>query len=860
MAEKIKLSEAWPSVRRMLDDGMSLIPVRDKADGNRPAKTPFGNWKVAQNERISEGELFQAMTTYDTTAVAVVCGEISGRLELIDIDSKYEPGVEALLLKDIAALYPDLYPLLRIHKTPSGGRHIIYRIEDHDVPGNQKLAGREATPEEIEVQVKAGRKRLSKEVNFLETRGEGGYFLYPPSMGYQVIQDVPIPLLTWEERCGLINLCRSYDRIVKVAPSPKPGKKEDEWYVTNPFEDFNQRCDEVQLMEEFGWKLLNHSSSRFLWFTRPGKDKGVSASFNREKRIFFIFTSSTELDSNRGYNPASILAELRFNGDRKETYRHLCTNRYGKVKRQIEQSVIKKAIVQGRAAVPENFSEEAKDQFAEESAKFTEAHPYGIFWGLNKNGDYVINVEDLLYVATELGFRSYHGGVVQINGKFVSTVDDIFLFDMLKDYIKEEDDSEDREIKNVYERFLKTYGSFIATKRLPAFDDEDVLSDTDDTCYKFYANCYVEITASGIKLREYENVTGYVWAHKMMDREYHIEAQASSLYKDYLINSTSATGTLDVHVKNIIGWLCHDYNSPTRVYIVVMTERVLDPKEGGGSGKNIFANVLGNMVGVSTASGSMIKWDDKFFAVWRPGTRIYFVPDLPKKVDWPFLKNAIENPLVNKKYDREISVGIEDAPKLLLNTNYSYSDVDGGLKRRIRQIEFTDYYTRNGGVDGVHGKTFPSVGFKGGWTDEDWKGFDDMILHCIQYNLSQNGKIESVDLSETGWVKKFVNMYGEDNFEFIRDRIERWVRSEYIKVSDFQKEYDDYMAALKERYKLGKKNLMSAVKEFCDRFSIRFDQGVKKTVLYEQFRAHEFSGDWEQFSRDGVSDDDEIPF
>lgn len=858
--EEIKLADVWSEIKTLIADGFSLMPVRDKDEGDKKAKTPcLASWKHLQTQRMSEGDLFQAMATYNTAAVAVVTGEISGRLELIDIDSKYEPGIDALLLKDIKEIYPELYPLLRIHKTPSGGYHIIYRIEDHDVEGNQKLAGRDATEEEKKAQRAKGAKRITNQVNFLETRGEGGYFLYPPSMGYSTVQDVSVPMLTWEERCSLINLCRSYDRLTKIAPTPKPTKKEDDWYTTNPFEDFNHNCDPVALMEEFGWKRMRHENNRFIWFTRPGKDTGVSASWNKEKGVFFVFTSSTELDSNRGYNPASILAELRFDGDKKKTFRHLVDNGYGTVKKQVEQAVIKRAALEGRADVPANFSEEAREGFKVLAEKYKTDHPYGIFWEYNKQGDFVINIENFLSVAVELGFRSYHTGVVQINAPWVDKVDDVYFFDTMKEYIKDDNGDTEIEVKNVYEKFLKTYGTFITTKRLQAFDNSEILHDTGDACYKFYANCYVEITASKIKINTYDSCNGYIWSDKMLEREYHTDKQASDLYKQYLINSTSTTGALEASVKNTIGWLCHDYNSPARIYIIVMTETVLDPKEGGGSGKNIFANLLSHVTGMSTASGSMVKWDDKFFAVWNPGDRIYFIPDLPKQVDWAFLKNAIENPLVNKKYDREITVGVEHAPKLLFNTNFSYADTDGGIKRRIRPIEFTPFYTLHGGVDAVHGKLFPSTGgFKGDWTAEDWKGFDDMILHCIQCNLSNNGRLDKVDLSETGWIKKFIGMYGEDNYDFIRDRIADWTLSEHVKVNDFQLEYDNYIAALKERYKLGKKKLLSAVRDFCEYHKISFEQGVQKRIAHENFRAHVFSGDAGQFMQ--PEEDDGIPF
>lgn len=862
--KEIQLASVWSSIEELIEDGVSIIPVRDKDEGDKKAKTPcISQWKQYQTTRITKEELWQAMQAYNTTAVAVVCGEVSGRLELIDIDSKYEPGIDAILMQDLKLLYPHIFPLLRIHRTPSGGYHIIYRIEDGDVEGNQKLAGREATEAELEEQRKAGAKRLSKQVNFLETRGEGGYFLYPPSMGYEVTQDVPIPLLTWEERCSLINLCRSYDRIVKVEPTPKPTRKEDDLYTTNPFEDFNSNCDPVALFEKFGWKLMRHQTSVRLYFTRPGKDSGVSASFNREKRVFYVFTSSTELAPNRGYNPASILAELEFDGDRKKTFKHLIDQGYGIVKRQVEQALIKKAAIKG-TSIPANFSEEAVEEHAQLSAKYQQEHPYGTFWEYNKQGDFVINVESLLTVAHELGFRSYNNGVVQINQRYVNKVDDVYFFDLLKDYIKEESPDIDNAIKNAYERFLKTYGNFLTTKRLQAFDTEEILQDSADTCYKFYANCYVEITATNVRIKPYEELTdGLVWSDKIMDREYQYENKASTLYQDYLRNATSVNGKdISDNVKNILGWLCHDYNSPARVYIIVLTEMVLDPKDGGGSGKNIFVNLLSNVIGLSTASGAMVKWDDKFFAVWRPGDRIYFIPDIPKKVDWPFLKNAVENPLVNKKYDREVSINTASTPKLVINTNFSYADSDGGLRRRIRPIEFTDFYTRNGGVDGVHGKLFPSAGEKGGWTNEDWKGFDDFIIHSIQFNLQQDGKIQSETLSKDGWTKKFINMYGEDNYDFIRDNIEGWVRSDYIKVNDFQRNYDDFVMQLKERYKLGKKTLLSAVKDYCDRFNIVFDQGVQKRLPnLGTCRVHCFSGDYSQFQLlNSADNDDDLPF
>ena len=179
---------------------------------------------------------------------------------------------------------------------------------------------------------------------------------------------------------------------------------------------------------------------------------------------------------------------------------------------------------------------------------------------------------------------------------------------------------------------------------------------------------------------------------------------------------------------------------------------------------------------------------------------------------------------LKKLYKNEEEIRPEDMPKILINTNFSYEDTDGGLRRRIRPVEFTDYYTRHGGVDAVHNKMFPS-----GFTKEDWKGFDDFVISSIQYHLQQGGKVELVELSNIGWDKKFSNQFGEKTLEFFKDNISQWLRLDYVEVATFQRQYDEYVAGeLKEKYKLSQKTLSNAVREFCERHVLNFEQSKAK--------------------------------
>lgn len=760
---KISLSELWPQISKLVKDGISLIPVRDKDQGEKKAKSPcMPAWKPQQHKRFSEAELWEYMVQYDTTAIGVVCGEISGRLELIDIDSKYKSGIEALLLKDIEKIYPELYPKLLIHATPSGGRHIIYRIEDGDVEGNLKLAAREATEDELLLQRKTGKKRLNTQVNFLETRGEGGYFLYPPSMGYSVVQDVAIPLITWEERCGLINLCRSYDEIVRVAPTPKPTKTQDDFYNTNPFEDFNQKCDPIVLMESQGWKFLKENN-RFIWFTRPGKESGVSASWNHEKRVFYIFTSSTDLDSTRGYNPATLLSEFSFSGDKKKTFRYLVEKGFGEIKPKVEAAIIAKAINEKKNG-PSNLSIEAKEKIKIGIERSEEIHPFGEFWAIDDKIS--INLSDVIDVFIGLGFCDYFGRLCKFNfdTRIISNCEDDLneLINSLRDYVKLDDAELMDDIFNAIEEKLSTKIKYVRS-RLPRLDINKVLADEIDVSYKCFNNCILAIRANNVAYHEYEWLKEndlFVFNTQVQKRDYYFDQASSGLYREYLQNATRYPD----NVKNCIGYLAHGKKVKDRAYLIILTEEVPNIKDGGGSGKNVFTGSLSWTVSTHEVDGATIKTDEKMLQSWN-GQQVFVMSDLRKNFYWPMLKNPVSDTMTVKKlYKDEQSIAFEYSPKFIASTNFSYDISDGGLKRRARPIEFTNFYTLKGGVKKVHGKMFPDD-----FNAEDWMSYDEVIIECIQYHLQMDGQIDEVCLSEGGAYKQLVLKYGEDLFEKVSE-------------------------------------------------------------------------------------------
>lgn len=807
----------------MLDDGLSLIPVRDKQSGSMMPKTPFKSWQSSQTNRLKVGELWQQMETYQTEAVAIVCGKVSGNLEIIDIDSKYYEGISIILFKEIKSLRPDLYDKIRVHKTPSGGYHILYRIADGNPEGNQKLAERAKTEEEIQKDIDSGIKKPKKFVAFLETRGERGYALMPPSMGYSVHLNRPIPILSWADRCELIQICKSFNQNIVQQVTYTRTKKDNTAYDLTPWEDYNQNGGVIALLKEYGWNLHQHQTAERYYFTRPGKTKGISGSLTKVDAKFYPFTVSTELESEKTYSPCDLLVLYKFNGDKGEAFKWMVSQGYGRVKPKLEQNIAKQRAMSG-GELPNNFSQAAKLSFEQLKSDLAENMPYGVFWqqDYDKPNRFDISREDLYSVADKLGFKITDGGdVVRINGSVIMAQTESQFYDTLKSYIWEEEANIYTGICNAMESFFQKSGRYTIA-RLRSVDKSLIMSDDRDNSYKFFQNGFLHITATAITFKDYTSITGLVWEHKVQKRKY-APISSKGVFTEYLQN---AIGINDYH-KKIIGYLSHDFKQESSGYIVVLVEKVPDPKDGGGSGKNIFGNMLRHTTTIKTVPGSQVKFDENFLQPWN-GQRIYFLADLPKKIDWLFLKEMATGTGIHKRlYKDQVDVESEDMPKLLLNTNYSYEETDGGLMRRIRHVEFNPFYTLKGGVDVVHNKSFP-VDFD----SNDWADYDNFISECVQLIIKNKGKIEKVELSEDAWVKKFQMQYGETTHTFITDYIESWVESGFVSNGNFNTQYETVCTdfGIPSKFRLSSKVMSSALKDFCAKNEIKIEVSAMQRV------------------------------
>lgn len=791
----------WDACQSWLAQGLSIFPVRLKT------KAPVNDWGKYRSQLITREELWDLMSSIREPAIAVACGRGSGNLECIDLDVKNYPtgGGEGVFLGAIMTLFPEIYPKLRIHRTQSGGYHIYYRVEGGAVTGNQKLA------------VAEGMKGA-----WIETRGEGGYALLPPSPGYEVIQDVPISVLSMDERNSLINLAKSYDTRVKIERKERIAKKESSFYDTNPWEDFAQSPAGEEVLRAHGWEFYRENAS-YIYFTRPGKDRGISASFNRTKRVYYVFSSSTELDPEKGYTPGTLMAILDHGGDMKAAYRYLVDQGYGKIRKDVEERIIETSAL-NNAPLPGNVSEEGKQLFEVVAKEVHEKYPHGVFWKGDVIQGYSISRQALYRVAESMGFCLYEeANMCRVIGHTIHPATKRDLFEALKAYVKEEQDIIDH-ILDSYESFLQNAGAFTIS-RLPLLESKRIVKSMRYKSFKYFRNGYLEITANEIKLRPYSDLgDGLIWEDQIQDRDFRfMPSFREGLYAEFLrlalVDETMA--------RPAIGYLAHEYKDASMAYILVLCEAVPDPKDGGGSGKNIFTSLFKGTTTVKDIPGAQVQLNEKFYQPWC-GERVYSLSDLPKRFDFSFLKNLSSGDAVIKKlFKDEETISVERLPKIVLSTNYSYEVSDGGLRRRIIPIEFTDFFTRAGGVDVYFDdKLFPLD-----WSDDDWSEYDNYIAHCIQLYLRQP-KLVRPELTEGGWIKQFKTNFGELTYNFIEEYVETWKTKKIVPLEEFNEMYDRFCRenGVQLKYKLTSIRMNMALEEYCQKHEIKFQKDYRTRI------------------------------
>lgn len=319
---------------QLISLGLSPVPINPST--KRPptredAGFPHGiKWKHLQTGQPSEEDLATWRKGFASAWVGVVCGAGSKNLEVLDFDipnkealiedgmkgtpPAYEPWIQALTDNG----YEDLIDRLVIVETVSGGCHVYFRCEE--IEGNQVLAANAVGSV------------------LIETRGQGGLVVCPPSPGYEFVQGdfAAIPTISAEEREGLFLIANLFDQRKSTEEEPAHSAQASSYGGSNgglsPFDDYDSTATWEEVLEPEGWVKVSKRpyNGQTLW-RRPGKTKGYSAIVGPGTAgdRFKCLSTSAGLPVGKALKKSSLLSHFRYGGDFSACAKDLKKRGYG---------------------------------------------------------------------------------------------------------------------------------------------------------------------------------------------------------------------------------------------------------------------------------------------------------------------------------------------------------------------------------------------------------------------------------------------------------------------------------------------------------------------------------------------------
>ena len=250
----------------------------------------------------------------------VACGSTSGGLEVLDFDCHF--GDAKKIISDFITIN-EVSEIMKKYKLPivstqNGGYHIYFRSDF--CGGNQKLASRPKLTEDG--------KRYRPDA-IIETRGEGGYVVAPPTPKYKTIRNsiFDIKKITRVDRDILITAAKSFqewDIEINNKQTKNRTYTNDERLGDRYDHDPDSILEAKNSLIRAGWKELQNGRWR-----RPGKKTGISATFGKvAQNVFYCFSSNGFPFDVSGYTPFQVVGLLEYDSNFKAFAKDL-SQRYG---------------------------------------------------------------------------------------------------------------------------------------------------------------------------------------------------------------------------------------------------------------------------------------------------------------------------------------------------------------------------------------------------------------------------------------------------------------------------------------------------------------------------------------------------
>jgi len=304
----------------LYDQGILLVPTKGRGE----YVIGYSAWR----EKFPSKEAYMDVwAKWPQGQPEVLCGV--GDVVALDIDEKNRPGIAALFDGELRESLPDVYPLLYVERTKSGGTHYFFKragTKSEDIAFSP-------VPQTLEEEF-GGEKIKYRPI--IEIKGEHKLCRVYPCEGIEKLQGdiLALPVVSDADFQHIRYIASLFNEREEERQEVAKQKSSVTVQGDLPGVDYSNNVDTsdiVALLEKHGWKLKKGNAYRGrILLTRPGaKTTGTDADILN--RVFCAWSSSVDgFETNKGYSFFAVFAQLEFNGDFTAAAKGLKRQNWGK--------------------------------------------------------------------------------------------------------------------------------------------------------------------------------------------------------------------------------------------------------------------------------------------------------------------------------------------------------------------------------------------------------------------------------------------------------------------------------------------------------------------------------------------------
>lgn len=297
--------------------------------------------------------------------------------------------------------------------------------------------------------------------------------------------------------------------------------------------------------------------------------------------------------------------------------------------------------------------------------------------------------------------------------------------------------------------------------------------DTKDKTFFYYKNGFMEIDATGYRLRDYNTMDGSVWDSQKKDFDLKeamdlakADIESCGMFADFMWKISGQDPARFKSLLTITGYVCHDYYQ-YKLKAINITDSSLSEASEGRTGKTLWAKMLGNVKALCEINGKDFDANNqRKYEKADLGTQIIHLNDLKtrgkNKFDFEDVFNDItEGYEVRKLYESPF----RHQSKFVFSSNKTLNIMGASQRDRILEYEWSPFFGEH-----LSPEQHYQCWFGRDWDEKEWQRFHNFMALCSHTFHKFGLEVpESINLGE----RKLINHTAPEFLDFMADVKER---------------------------------------------------------------------------------------